>query len=202
MVRLTREALFDIAWNRWLFHKSEYKWFVITAIEWNMVFNKHITSRSFRKYELIPEEPEFEFWGEIEVRDEMGAGRKRVIFLCKTTANDTHQYITADISKKSFNNGARFHNNAWRFARKAPPQLTRKEIAEKFWVSEDFIFCRLEKEWNQSFNFFLRKKMIEVNEKFYELLIGLVIGESMVLLMMLVRWIFKVAKERETHILK
>lgn len=44
--------------------------------------------------------------------------------------------------------------------------------------------------------------MIEVNEKFYELLIGLVIGESMVLLMMLVRWIFKVAKERETHILK
>lgn len=82
--------------------------------------------------ELVPPKPEFEFGEEIEVRDEIGAERKRVIFLCKTTANDTHQYITADISKKSFDNGARFHNNAWRFARKAPPKLSRKEIAEKF----------------------------------------------------------------------
>lgn len=89
--------------------------------------------------ELVPPKPEFEFGEEIEVRDEIGAERKRVIFLCKTTANDTHQYITADISKKSFDNGARFHNNAWRFARKARPQLSRKEIAEKFWVREDFV---------------------------------------------------------------
>ena len=89
--------------------------------------------------ELVPPKPEFEFGEEIEVRDEIGAERKRVIFLCKTTANDTHQYITADISKKSFDNGARFHNNAWRFARKAQPKLSRKEIAEKFWVSEDFV---------------------------------------------------------------
>ena len=89
--------------------------------------------------ELVPPKPEFEFGEEIEVRDEIGGERKRVIFLCKTTANDTHQYITADISKKSFDNGASFHNNSWRFARKAPPKLSRKEIAEKFWVSEDFI---------------------------------------------------------------
>lgn len=89
--------------------------------------------------ELVPPKPEFEFGEEIEVRDEIGAERKRVIFLCKTTSNDTHQYITADISKKSFDNGARFHNNAWRFARKAQPKLSRKEIAEKFWVSEDFV---------------------------------------------------------------
>ena len=89
--------------------------------------------------ELVPEEPEFKYWEEIEVRDEIGGERKRVIFLCKTTANDTHQYITADISKKSFDNGARFNNNAWRFARKAPPKLSRKEIAEKFWVSENFV---------------------------------------------------------------
>ena len=89
--------------------------------------------------ELVPPKPEFEFGEEIEVRDEIGAERKRVIFLCKTTANDTHQYITADISKKSFDNGARFHNNSWRFARKARPKLIRKEVAEKFWVSEDFV---------------------------------------------------------------
>ena len=89
--------------------------------------------------ELVPLKPEFKFGEEIEVRDEIGAERKRVIFLCKTTANDTHQYITADISKKSFDNGARFHNNSWRFARKAPVQLTRKEVADKFWVSEDFV---------------------------------------------------------------
>lgn len=82
--------------------------------------------------ELVPLKPEFKFGEEIEVRDEIGAERKRVIFLCKTTANDTHQYITADISKKSFDNGARFHNNSWRFARKAPVQLTRKEVADKF----------------------------------------------------------------------
>ena len=89
--------------------------------------------------ELVPLKPEFKFGEEIEVRDEIGAERKRVIFLCKTTANDTHQYITADISKKSFDNGARFHNNSWRFARKARPKLIRKEVAEKFWVSEDFV---------------------------------------------------------------
>ena len=89
--------------------------------------------------ELVPPKPEFKYWEEIEVRDEIGAERKRVIFLCKTTANDTHQYITADISKKSFDNGARFRNNSWRFARKARPKLTRKEVAEKFWVSEDFV---------------------------------------------------------------
>lgn len=94
---------------------------------------------NIKDLELVPEEPEFEFGEEIEVRDEIGGERKRVIFLCKTTENDTHQYITADISKKSFDNGARFHNNAWRFARKARPQLSRKKIAEKFWVSEDFI---------------------------------------------------------------
>ena len=137
-VRVTREGLAKQAESS--FVKSyEVSWWTIKKIAWDAIYCPNNEYRYEEEaLELVPEEPEFKYWEEIEVRDEIGAERKRVIFLCKTTANDTHQYIIADISKKSFDNGARFHNNAWRFARKARPQLSRKEIADKFWVSEDF----------------------------------------------------------------
>lgn len=139
-VRLTRKGIKEI-YGVWTNHDPVLiQGWVIEKIEDNLLsidWTKKLIHKDH--FELVPEEPEFEFGEEIEVRDEIGGERKRVIFLCKTTANDTHQYITADISKKSFDNGALFCNTSWRFARKAPPQLTRKEVAEKFWVSEDFI---------------------------------------------------------------
>jgi len=142
-VRLTREAIASKEDRNYRAFELEVLWVEVIAIKNGMVVYKYRNRFYWNEYEanleLVPEEPEFEFGEEIEVRDEIGAERKRVIFLCKTTANDTHQYITADISKKSFDNGARFHNNSWRFARKARPKLIRKEIAEKFWVSEDFV---------------------------------------------------------------
>ena len=139
-VRLTRQGIKEI-YGIWTNHNPVLiQGWVIEKIDGNLIsidWTKKLIHKDH--FELVPEEPEFKYWEEIEVRDEIGGERKRVIFLCKTTANDTHQYITADISKKSFDNGASFHNNSWRFARKAPPRLSRKEIAEKFWVSEDFI---------------------------------------------------------------
>ena len=138
-VRVTREGLEKQAKTSFVY-SYEISWWEIKKIVGDDIYCPNNQYWYEEKYlELVPEEPEFEFGEEIEVRDEIGAERKRVIFLCKTTANDTHQYITADISKKSFDNGARFHNNSWRFARKAPVQLTRKEVADKFWVSEDFV---------------------------------------------------------------
>lgn len=140
-VRLTRNAIEESARKNWCVNYSAViGWEVIRTDETQSFISTDELGFPLlnQDLELVPEEPEFEFGEEIEVRDEIGAERKRVIFLCKTTANDTHQYIIADISKKSFDNGARFHNNAWRFARKARPQLSRKEIADKFWVSEDF----------------------------------------------------------------
>lgn len=140
VVRLTRKGIKEI-YGIWTNHNPVLiQGWVIEKIDGNLIsidWAKKLIHKDH--FELVPEEPEFEFGEEIEVRDEIGGERKRVIFLCKTTVNDTHQYITADISKKSFDNGAGFHNNSWRFARKAPPKLSRKEIAEKFWVSEDFI---------------------------------------------------------------
>lgn len=140
VVRLTRKGIKEI-YGIWTdYNPVLIQGWVIEKIDGNLIsidWAKKLIHKDH--FELVPEEPEFEFGEEIEVRDEIGGERKRVIFLCKTTANDTHQYITADISKKSFDNGARFHNNSWRFARKAPPKLSCKEIAEKFWVSEDFI---------------------------------------------------------------
>lgn len=140
VVRLTRKGIKEI-YGIWTNHNPVLiQGWVIEKIDGNLIsidWAKKLIHKDH--FELVPEEPEFEFGEEIEVRDEIGGERKRVIFLCKTTANDTHQYITADISKKSFDNGALFCNTSWRFARKAPPQLTRKEVAEKFWVSEDFI---------------------------------------------------------------
>lgn len=140
-VRLTRNAIEESVRKNWCVNYSAViGWEVIRTNE-----NQSFISTDEQGYpllnqdlELVPEEPEFKYWEEIEVRDQIGEKRKRVIFLCKTTANDTYQYITADMSKKSFDNGALFCNTSWRFARKAPPQLTRKEVAEKFWVSEDF----------------------------------------------------------------
>ena len=136
-VRLTRDCLWAKILAGAKIDKQEVFWFLIEKMD-NSVITSPYPNYHESVIELVPEEPEFEFGEEIEVRDQIGEKRKRVIFLCKTTANDTHQYITADISKKSFDNGALFCNTSWRFARKAPPQLTRKEVAEKFWVSEDF----------------------------------------------------------------
>ena len=138
-VRVTREGLAKQAESS--FVKSyEISWWTIEKIAGDAIYcpNKEYCYDE-KHLDLVPQEPEFKYWEEIEVRDQIGEKRKRVIFLCKTTANDTHQYITADISKKSFDNGALFCNTSWRFARKAPVQLTRKEVADKFWVSEDFV---------------------------------------------------------------
>lgn len=140
-VRLTRNAIEESVRKNWCVNYSAViGWEVIRTNETQSFISTDEQGYPLlnQDLELVPEEPEFEFGEEIEVRDQIGEKRKRVIFLCKTIANDTHQYITADISKKSFNNGALFCNTSWRFARKAPPQLTRKEVAEKFWVSEDF----------------------------------------------------------------
>ena len=138
-VRVTREGLEKQAKTSFVY-SYEISWWEIKKIVGDDIYCPNNQYWYEEKYlELVPEEPEFKYWEEIEVRDEIDAERKRVIFLCKTTANDTHQYITADISKKSFDNGARFRNNSWRFARKARPKLTRKEVAEKFWAREDFV---------------------------------------------------------------
>ena len=89
--------------------------------------------------ELVPEEPEFKYWEEIEVGDEDWRRRKR-IFLLKIPWNVIDPYVVVERgSNERFQFGESYDVEVWRFARKPRSSLTRKEIAEKFWVSEDFV---------------------------------------------------------------
>lgn len=139
-VRLTREILYEYAcMNRAVWASKE---LIIKRFEWDyVVVNNTDWSEESRKeeaLELVPEEPEFEYGEEIEVSD-TGTERGRRIFLHKVLWNAYSPYICTDWNNLDiFKNWDWFYTNSWKYARKLKPQLTRKEIAEKFWVSEDF----------------------------------------------------------------
>lgn len=89
--------------------------------------------------ELVPEEPEFEYGEEIEVSDNWKTWEK-VIFLIKIPWKIEYPYLCVASSDKGiFDQWKIISPCEWRYARKTRSQLTRKEIAEKFWIDKDFI---------------------------------------------------------------
>lgn len=85
--------------------------------------------------ELVPEEPEFEYGEMIEVSTDNEHWLKRM-FVAKSS---TGMHVCVNYTcEHAFINGRPYTTNFYKYARKLKPQLTRKEIAEKFWVNEDF----------------------------------------------------------------
>lgn len=138
-VRVTREWLAKQADSS--FVKSyEVSWWTIKKIAWDAIYCPNNEYRYEEEaLELVPEEPEFKYWEEIEVGDEDWRRRKR-IFLLKIPWNVIDPYVVVEYGdNERFQLGESHDVEVWRYARKAPVQLTRKEVAEKFWVSEDFV---------------------------------------------------------------
>lgn len=138
-VRVTREGLAKQADSS--FVKSyEVSWWTIKKIAWDAIYCPNNEYRYEEEaLELVPEEPEFKYWEEIEVGDEDWRRRKR-IFLLKIPWNVIDPYVVVERgSNERFQFGESHDVEVWRYARKPRPSLTCKEIAEKFWLAEDFI---------------------------------------------------------------
>lgn len=139
-VRLTRETLLRMR-HDWLslLWPSE---FVVVKVYWDKVFYEDVDLLYIRDgcLELVPEEPEFTYWEEIEVQARGQDEWYKAIFICKIPWKYRSPYVCVEEGKKdNFKNWERYEIVRRDFARKLRPQLTRKEIAEKFWVSDDFI---------------------------------------------------------------
>lgn len=140
MVRLTRKGIKEI-YGIWTDHNPVLiQGWVIEKIEDNLLsidWTKKLIHKNH--FEPIPEEIEFEYWEEIEVGDDDWRREKR-IFLLKIPWNVIDPYVVVEWgSNERFQFGGSYDVEVWKFARKAPPNLSRKEIAEKFWVSENFV---------------------------------------------------------------
>lgn len=146
MVRPTRDFLiswieeidsWEIDWGR-----PEYvEGFQVIKIENNFVYyeDSEIGFYLESNLELVPEEPEFKYWEEIEVGDDDWRREKR-IFLLKIPWNVIDPYVVVECgSNERFQFGESYDVEVWRYARKPRSSLTRKEIAEKFGVAEDFV---------------------------------------------------------------
>ena len=138
-VRVTRDGLSKQAESSFI-KSYEISWWVIKKIVGDNIICPNNEYWYEEKYlELVPEEPEFEYWEEIEVGDEDWRRKKR-IFLLKIPWNVIDPYVVVERgSNERFQFGESYDVEVWRFARKPRSSLTRKEIAEKFWVSEDFV---------------------------------------------------------------
>ena len=88
--------------------------------------------------ELVPEEPEFEEWEEIEVSYDKKERDKR-IFLTKLPGAFDPYICVYEIDECFYGTGEKYRTQTYKYARKLRPSLTRKEIAEKFGVAEDFV---------------------------------------------------------------
>ena len=140
MVRLTRKGIKEI-YGIWTDHNPVLiQGWVIKKIEDNLLsidWTKKLIHKDH--FEPIPEETGFEYWEEIEVGDEDWRREKR-IFLLKIPWNVIDPHVVVEWgSNERFQFGESYDVEVWRFARKPCPSLSRKEIAEKFWVSEDFV---------------------------------------------------------------
>lgn len=138
-VRLTREAISYKLREQHTIKYSIILWEKITDIsEWDdMILVDYIWYKT-EYLELVPEEPEFEEWEEIEVSHNKKERNKR-IFLIKLADTFYPYTCVADGDECFYGTGEKYRTQTYKYARKLRPSLTRKEIAEKFWVSEDFV---------------------------------------------------------------
>lgn len=137
-VRLTREAISYKLREQHTIKYSIILWEKITDIsEWDdMILVDYIWYKT-EYLELVPEEPEFEYWEEIEVSHDKKERNKR-IFLIKLVDTFYPYTCVADGDECFYGTGEKYRTQTYKYARKRRPSLTRKEIAEKFGVDEDF----------------------------------------------------------------
>lgn len=137
-VRLTREAISYKLREQHTIKYSIILWEKITDIsEWDdMILVDYIWYKT-EYLELVPEEPEFEEWEEIEVSHDKKERNKR-IFLIKLADTFYPYTCVAEGDECFYGTGEKYRTQTYKYARKRRPSLTRKEIAEKFGVDEDF----------------------------------------------------------------
>lgn len=137
-VRLTREAISYKLREQHTIKYSIILWEKITDIsEWDdMILVDYIWYKT-EYLELVPEEPEFEEWEEIEVSHDKKERNKR-IFLIKLVDTFYPYICVADGDECFYGTGEKYRTQTYKYARKRRPSLTRKEIAEKFGIDEDF----------------------------------------------------------------
>ena len=136
-VRVTRDGLSKQAESS--FVKSyEISWWVIKKIVGEDIYCPNDEYWYEEKYlELVTEE-EFERWEMVEVWSYKEEKRVKRFFLCEAIWAK-YPYICVDIaSEMKFKNWEEFQTGEWDKIRKIS-KLTRKEIAEKFGVAEDFV---------------------------------------------------------------
>lgn len=140
-VRLTREAISYKLREQHTIKYSIILWEKITDIsEWDdMILVDYIWYKT-EYLELVPEEPEFKLWEEIEVKYEGEDKWWKAIFLFYLPETFGYRYLCVKgYSSTSFKIWGCFETAQRECARKLKQALTRKEIAEKFGIAEDFI---------------------------------------------------------------
>lgn len=138
-VRATREGLAKQAESS--FVKSyEISWWTIKKIAGDAIYCPNNEYRYEEKYlELVPEEPEFEYGEEIEVRDFTDRKWRKGIFVCKIPWPVSYKFLIVNPhQEKEFREWLEFTTINWKYARKRKNELKRSAVAKKFWVSEDF----------------------------------------------------------------
>ena len=137
-VRLTREA---IARNpRIDFEEYEISWWEISSITdyWHYVIWKSRSDWNENELEFVPEGPEFKRGEIVEVFSIPSDTWFKRIFVCEIPWA-THPYVCVDgVSSTMFREWKKFNITTRDKIRKIEQKLTRKEIAERFWVNEDF----------------------------------------------------------------
>lgn len=138
MVRLTRDCLWAKILAGAKIDEQEMFWFSIEKMD-NSVITSPYPNYHESVIELVPEEPEFAEGEWVEVSND-GKNWEKSLFVHKLSRYSDCPYICVrEWNEPEFKEGFSFDTKTWKYARKPRPQLTRKEIAEKFWVSENFV---------------------------------------------------------------
>ena len=137
-VRLTREA---IARNpRIDFEEYEISWWEISSITdyWHYVIWKSRSDWNENELEFVPAEPKFKRWEMVEVWSITEGKRTKKIFVCEIIWALCPYICVNTCSEKDYLNWKPFLFTNRDQIRKPRSKLTRKEIAQKFWINEDF----------------------------------------------------------------
>lgn len=138
-VRVNREWLIKQAEESFIKY-YEVSWWEIKKIVWNDIYCPNNEYRYEEKYlELVPEETEFKYWEVVEVYSLLDRKRVERIFVCEAYWALYPYICVSDYDKENFKNGGKYNTVSREIIRKLPLKLSRKEIAEKLWVSEDFV---------------------------------------------------------------
>lgn len=138
-VRLTREAITYKLIEQRTIKYSIVLWGDITDISDGdgMVMVDYIWYKT-EDLELVPEEPELKEGDLVEIVDETGVCNKR-IFVAKLPDMVKAPYvIVLKEDEDLYRNNKPYRISRYQYISKLKHKLTRKEIAEKFWVDKDF----------------------------------------------------------------